>query len=154
MKKIPFTFRYLLPPGQRTLPPTATQNMELFPLIPITLYTDARKSPPMEGLLDSGANGLFIPKPIAEYLELSLSGPVQSGGVDGLFKAHATKVGVIIGRGGRTVDFGTITGIVPDEHKDVPILIGRHPLFDEYQIVFEEYRKVFHLIPKEEASKK
>ncbi len=37
---------------------------------------------------------------------------------------------------------------------DVPILIGRIPVFEEFKIIFEEYNKKFILIPKEEPLEK
>jgi len=35
---------------------------------------------------------------------------------------------------------------------NVPILIGRNPVFEEDQVIFEEYKKKFILIPKEDFS--
>ncbi|GAH80774.1 unnamed protein product [marine sediment metagenome] len=61
-------------------------------------------------------------------------------------------VGLILGRGGREVDFGYITAFFPEEEKDVPILIGRHPVFEEYQVIFEEFNQKFKLIPKEDVT--
>jgi len=64
--------------------------------------------------------------------------------------AYSTKVGLILGRGGNEVDFGYVDAVYPEKEMDVPILIGRKPVFEEFKIIFEEYNKKFILIPKEE----
>ena len=48
---------------------------------------------------------------------------------------------------------GLVNAIVPDEEQDIPILIGRNPVFDEFQVIFEEFNKTIHLIPKEKPLK-
>lgn len=68
--------------------------------------------------------------------------------------SYETKVGLIIGRGGREVDFGLVNATVPEIEQDVPILIGRYPVFEEFQVIFEEFKQKFKLIPKEEILKK
>lgn len=52
------------------------------------------------------------------------------------------------------MDFGYVKAVYPEEEKDVPVLIGRNPIFEEFQIVFEELNQQFKLIPKEELLKK
>ena len=149
MRLLKLTFKYKLPPGLRGRPLRPGESGELYPLIPIRLYTKGFLSPPTESLLDSGSHGLFIPRRYAEVMKLKLGAKAQSTGVDGPYDAFHTKVGIKLGRGGREVDFGIIDAIVPQEEKDVPILIGRHPFFDMYQIVIVQYENKFHLIPKD-----
>ena len=84
------------------------------------------------------------------YLDLSKEKKIESGGMGGKYIAYETQVGVILGRGGREVDFGFVSVVFPEEELDVPILIGRIPVFEEFQVVFEEYKKKFKLIPREE----
>lgn len=84
------------------------------------------------------------------HLGLSLGEKIESSGMGGKYVCYESQAGLIIGQGGREVDFGYVTVIVPEEEKDVPILIGRHPVFEEFQVVFEDYKQKFKLIPKEE----
>jgi len=39
----------------------------------------------------------------------------------------------------------------PENDLNVPLLIGRYPVFEEFQIIFEEYKQKFKLIPKEDV---
>ena len=127
--------------------------MRLYPLLPLKLSFKENKTPYIEGLLDSGSDGLLIPKNIAIFLELPDLGVAKSSGVGGKFKGHRTQVELKIGRGGREINFGLVNAIVPDEEQDIPILIGRNPVFDEFQVIFEEFNKTIHLIPKEKPLK-
>jgi hypothetical protein len=38
------------------------------------------------------------------------------------------------------IDFGTVDAVVPAERGDIPILIGRDPLFKLFEVVFMEYK--------------
>ena len=153
MKKVKFTFNYQYPPGVRQNP---GEDEAIFPLLPIRLYYGNQKTRPMEGLLDSGCDGIFLPKNITNFLNLPLEPIMTAHGIDGPCQAYPTKIGLIIGRGGhaRECDFGIIDAVIPAEERDTPILIGRHPVFDEYQIIFEQYNKKIILIPKEDVKKK
>ena len=153
MNKVKLTINYSLPPLKRRNIGPEEEEQETYPLLPIILYCKGKKTPPIEGLVDSGSDGLFIPRRIADFLGLERGAPVQSTGVDGAYDAFRTDVGIVIGRGGkdREADLGIIEATVPANDKDVPVLIGRHPIFDEYQIIFEEYKKRFIMNPKEKA---
>jgi hypothetical protein len=153
MKKIKLTFSYQLPPGLRGRQLQPGEKTTKYPLIPIQLYKDNIKLPPIEALLDSGCDSIFIPKDTADSLNLILGEKINSQGVGGPAKSCLSKVGLIIGRGGREYDFGEVEVVVAEENQDVPVLIGRRPVFEEYQIVFEEYKDKFKLIPKEQEKK-
>jgi len=93
---------------------------------------------------------IHINRDIYSFLGLPQGKKISGGGMGGKYVAYNTKVGLILGRGGNEVDFGYVNAVFPDEEKDVPILIGRHPVFEEFQVIFEDYKKKFILIPKEE----
>lgn len=153
MKKVKLSFPYKYPPGRRQNP---GEDEAIYPLLPIRLYHGTYTTPPMEGLLDSGCDGIFLPKNITNFLNLPLGRLMQAHGIDGPCQAYPTQIGLIIGRGGRwrECDFGVVDAVIPVEERDTPILIGRHPVFDEYQIIFEQYNGKIILIPKEEVRKK
>lgn len=136
MKKFSFSFKYSLPPGLKGKKKPKNETPKKYPLIPIRLYSKHKKTRVIEGLIDSGSDVLFIPKGIADYLNLPKVKKVKSTSIGGLEISFETKVGLILGRGGREVDFGYIKAVFPEEEKDIPVLIGRHPVFDEFQIIF------------------
>ncbi len=116
-------------------------GVQLYPLINIQLYNPKGGKPySCEGLLDSGADGLFIPKQLAEALELPNLEEIQTSGVLKTSECIKTKIGFKIGRTrARRIDFGIITATYPKEHSDIPILIGRDPLFKYFEVKFMEY---------------
>ncbi len=150
MKKLQLKYKYLPPPGNRKPQPL---GIKLFPLLPIKLSYNGNMTPYIEGLLDSGSHGLLIPTYIAESLGLPNLGIARSSGVGGSFQGYLSKVTLKIGRGGREIDFGEVNAIVPNEDQNIPILIGREPVFEEFQIIFEDYKNTFWLIPKEKCLK-
>lgn len=154
MKKTKFTFSYNVRPGARKLPKEEKKKLPSYPLLPIRFYQPSNKNnktPVFEGLLDSGSDGVHIHKAVAEMLNLSQMKKVESEGMGGKYWSYEVEIGFIIGRGGREVDFGKVKAVYPENELNVPILIGRNPVFDEYQVIFEEYKKKFKLIPKEDV---
>jgi len=156
MKKLTFTFKYSLPPGLRKKKIPNKEKVLTYPLIPVRFYSKTGKTTVIEALLDSGSDMIHINKSLASFLNLPKGKKIESGGMGGKYIAYETKVGLILGRGGKTreTDFGYVNAVFPEEELDVPILIGRFPVFQEFQVVFEEYKKRFKLIPKEEILEK
>lgn len=91
--------------------------------------------------MDSGADTLLIPAQIAEALGLEKRDEHISGGVFGRGKCYRTRVGFVIGRtNADKIDLGTIDAVISAEKSDIPILIGRDPLFKFFEITFMEYK--------------
>lgn len=154
MKKLSFTFPYNYAPSQRKATKSSKKNLLKYPFIPVRFYYKQEKTPVIEALIDSGADRLYLHKAIADNLNLPVMKRVECCGMGGKYMSYETKVGLIIGRGGREVDFGLVSATVPEIEQDVPILIGRYPVFEEFQVIFEEFKQKFKLIPKEEILKK
>lgn len=153
MKKYSHTFKFLPNPRIRKLAknnPDILIDAELYPLIPIKLYNGTKETRVIEGLIDTGADKCLIPRAIADYLELENLGDERASGINGVSIHHRTEVGLKIGRGGRISDIGYVEAAYPDQLQDQPILLGRTPLLDEFQLIVEKYKGRFHLIPKEE----
>lgn len=79
MKLVDFRFNYkksvaLDPSTKKPIVDASTgKPVEVYhPIIPMILSSQKKRSPPTEGLLDSGSDGVVIPKRIAEYLELEM----------------------------------------------------------------------------------
>ena len=154
MKKLTLTFKYSLPPGLRKKKVPEGKKLPTYPLIPVRFYSKTGKTNIIEALLDSGSDMIHINRDISSFLDLPKGKKIDGGGMGGKYVAYNTKVGLKLGRGGREVDFGYVNAVFPEEDKDVPILIGRFPVFEEFQVMFEEYNKKFKLIPKEEFLEK
>lgn len=152
--KVAFTFPYRVKPGERKLPKKIKENLFKYPLIPIRFYYKGKRTPIIEALLDSGADGIHLHRAVVDDLKLPQGKKLESGGMGGKYNCYETEVGLIIGRGGKEVDFGIVKALFPENDLDVPFLIGRKPVFEEYQVIFEDFKQRFRLIPKEIILKK
>lgn len=154
MKKISFTFKYSVRPGARKVPKNVKNKLPSYPLIPDIFYNPNAKNiktPLFEALLNSGSDGVHLHRDISESLRLTRVNKTESEGMGGKYNSYETEVGLIIGRGGRTVDFGPVKAVFPENDLNVPFLIGRNPVFEEFQIILEEYKEKFKLVPKEDV---
>ena len=145
-KRLPFTFRYSVPPGLRKLPKDQKAKTPHYPLIPVRFYYNGVKLPVFEALLDSGADKINLTKKIVDRLNLPKCKKFDGAGMGGRFRCFETEVGLIIGRGGKEFDLGIVDAVCPMVERDVPILIGRYPVFMEYQVIFEDFKQRFKLI--------
>ncbi|MBN2066629.1 MAG: aspartyl protease [Candidatus Thermoplasmatota archaeon] len=108
-----------------------------YPIVPVKFYYKDKKTPLIDALLDSGGDFIVIPMPIARYLGLRLkkAGSVDTaGGATTLFKATTS---MIIGKGKKTATYNNIQ-IHVSARNDIPVLLGRHPIFEDYEITFKK----------------
>ena len=110
-----------------------------YPVIPVKFYFKNKATPIIDALLDSGGDFIVIPMPIARYLGLKIkkAGSVDTaGGVATLFKATLS---MIIGKKDITSSYKNIQ-IHVSGRNDIPVLLGRHPIFEDYEITFKNNR--------------
>ena len=110
-----------------------------YPIIPVKFYSKDKKTPCIEALLDSGGDFIVVPIPIAKYLDLKLkkAGSVDTaGGETALFK---TKVNMTIGLAEKTVTYENLQ-IHISTRDDIPVLIGRRPVFEDFEIIFKKHK--------------
>lgn len=108
-----------------------------YPILPVKFYYKDKKTPYIDALLDSGGDFIVVPLPIAKYLDLKLkrAGSVDTaGGTTSLFKA---KLDMTIGKGEQIVTYKNIQ-IHISTRNDIPVLIGRHPIFEDFEITFKK----------------
>ena len=123
--------------------------MELFhPMIPCIVSSASKRSPQIDGLLDSGSDGIVIPLSLAKYLHLDMKPAprpmrVANGKDVERFTARAS---IALGRGGRTCDPIETEVSVPAEG-DPPVLIGREPFFRLFVITFVDAERRFEMKP-------
>jgi len=110
-----------------------------YPIVPVKFYYKEKKTPTIDALLDSGGDFIVIPIPIAKYLGLKLkkAGPVDTaGGATTLFK---TTLSMIIGNKNKSTTYHNIQ-IHVSARNDIPVLLGRHPIFEDYEIIFKKQK--------------
>jgi hypothetical protein len=117
-----------------------------YPTIQVRFYCNDKETPFIDGLLDSGGDFIVIPMPIAKYLNLKLkkAGSVDTaGGVASLFKAD---INMSIGNKESVYTYQNIE-IHVSSRDDIPILLGRHPIFEDYEILFRKQHNQLILTP-------
>ena len=110
-----------------------------YPVIPVKFYYKDKETPVIDALLDSGGDFIVIPMPIARYLGLKLkkAGSVDTaGGTTSLYK---TKLNMDIGKGEYINTYSNLQ-IHVSERNDIPVLIGRSPVFEDYEIIFKKFK--------------
>jgi len=117
--------------------PTFIFDYFRYPVVPVKFYYKDRETPIIDALLDSGGDFIVIPMPIAKYLGLKLkkAGSVDTaGGETSLFKATLS---MIISYKGVNNTYNNIQ-IHVSGRNDIPVLLGRHPIFEDYVITFNK----------------
>ena len=117
-----------------------------YPVVPVKFTHNDVDTPFIDALLDSGGDFIVIPMPIARYLKLDLkrAGSVDTaGGTTSLFKAN---LNMTIGNNENFVIYNNIEIHVSDRD-DIPVLLGRHPIFEDYEITFKKQKNQLLLRP-------
>jgi hypothetical protein len=106
-----------------------------YPVVPVKFYYKDKETPFIDALLDSGGDFIVIPMPISNYLGLKLkrAGDVDTaGGTTSLFK---TTLNMMMGTKEKNVIYNNIQ-IHVSGRNDIPVLLGRQPIFEDYEITF------------------
>ncbi len=109
-------------------------------------------------LVDSGADITYVPREVAETLNLNLDSNKmgKTNSASNEFKTFKTTIYAEIIRNGERVTIGQIPIVVPEEYmnptdnEDVKnsILLGRHMVFEKFLIIFNEAEhKVIFRVP-------
>jgi predicted aspartyl protease len=117
-----------------------------YPLIPIKFVSKERETPMIDALLDSGGDFIVIPYAIAKYLKLKLekAGCVDTaGGETTLFKSMLTMI--IYGKD-CNYTYNDLEVHVSNRN-DLPVLLGRNPIFEDHDILFQKHQNKLVLQP-------
>jgi hypothetical protein len=117
-----------------------------YPVIPVKFYYKDKKTPFIDALLDSGGDFIVMPMPIAKYLGLKLkkAGTVDTaGGTTSLFKAI---LDMAIGKKNKIALYKS-SQIYISARNDIPVLLGRSPIFEDYEITFKKQKNQLILKP-------
>jgi len=110
-----------------------------YPLIPIKFLSKERETPVIDALLDSGGDFIVIPRAIATYLGLEL---VDAGVVDtagGETNLYKTLVTMIIHSSEKEFTYEELE-IHVSARDDIPVLLGRKPIFEDHDIIFKKHK--------------
>jgi len=108
-----------------------------YPVVPVKFYFKEKETPFIDALLDSGGDFIVIPMPIARYLGLKLkkAGTVDTaGGTTSLYRAALS---MVMGTKDDNVVYNNIQ-IHVSARNDIPVLLGRYPIFEDYEIIFKK----------------
>jgi hypothetical protein len=117
-----------------------------YPIIPVRFKNKDRKTPLIEALLDSGGDFIVIPLPIATFLNLPLEKACDvdtAGGTTSLYKAY---VDMAVGEEKNHTLYSQ-KEIHVSTREDIPVLLGRNPLFEDYEITFKKHKNQLILLP-------
>jgi predicted aspartyl protease len=117
-----------------------------YPLIPIKFLSKDRETPMIDALLDSGGDFIVIPYAIAKYLRLKLE---KAGCVDtaaGETTLYKTLLNMIIFDQERKYIYNDLEVHVSDRN-DLPVLLGRTPIFEDHEIIFQKHQNKLILQP-------
>ena len=117
-----------------------------YPLIPMKFFYDGKETPFIDALLDSGGDFIVVPLAIAKYLKLRLekAGCVDTaGGSTSLYRAT---VNMDLGTSEKKISYIDLE-IHVSTRNDIPVLLGRCPIFEDYEIVFQKYKNQLILKP-------
>jgi hypothetical protein len=107
-----------------------------YPVVPVKFHFKDKETPFIDALLDSGGDFIVIPMPISNYLGLKLkkAGDVDTaGGTTTLYKAT---LNMMLGTKEKNVIYENIL-IHVSARNDIPVLLGRYPIFEDYEITFK-----------------
>ena len=117
-----------------------------YPLIPIKFYSNGRETPVIDALLDSGGDFIVVPNAIAKYLGLELykAGFVDTAG--GEATLSKSFVNMVMSDKDKKFTYENLEIHVSDRN-DIPVLLGRKPIFEDHEIVFKKHENKLILSP-------
>ena len=122
-----------------------------YPIVPVKFHYKEKKTPIIEALLDSGGDFIVIPMPIAQYLGLELeeAGDVDTAGGTASFFKSTLDMSI---EKGEIINTYENNQIHVSTRSDIPVLLGRSPIFEDYEITFKKQKN--QLILKQVKMKK
>ena len=112
-------------------------NYYKYPVIPVKFFYNGKETPFIDALLDSGGDFIVIPMPIAKYLGLKLekAGSVDTAG--GTTLLYKSVLNMVLGSKEKSITYSNIQVHI-SARDDIPVLLGRHPIFEDYEITFKK----------------
>jgi predicted aspartyl protease len=122
------------------------------PFIPLFLRDIDGKEYVVRALIDSGAEGMLLPKVIAELLGLKETGRSFTKGISGGADVSKTSVAVKISNDEESYDLKLDARVLQNEDSTIPVLLGRTGFFDAFHITFKQNEETIILERAENGS--
>jgi len=108
------------------------------PTIPVTLRGRAETPIQVYALIDSGADVSIVPKALAEFLDLDLTGATgESYGIAGKIEVKGSKMRVTVEKNREDYSFDIPVQIILTG-EEPPIILGRRGFFNKFIISIDE----------------
>ena len=111
-----------------------------YPLLPVQFINGEKKTPVIAALIDSGGDSIVIPKAVAEFLGASVEESEIAKTASGFTSIRKTRLNMVIGRNKDRIEYKDVEVFVADNN-DIPVLLGRNPLFEDFEITFRKKKK-------------
>ena len=121
-------------------------HFDQFPIVPVTFKYNNKKTPVIESLLDSGGDFIVLPMPIANFLHLNLEPACDVETAGGTATLYQTKLDLLIGNKNKYILYKN-QEIHVSRREDIPVLLGRNPIFDDHEIIFKKQKQQLILNP-------
>jgi hypothetical protein len=121
-------------------------HFDRFPIVPVTFKYNHKKTPVIESLLDSGGDFIVLPMPIAKFLQLKLEPACDVETAGGTASLYQTKLDLLIGNNNKYILYEN-QKIHISTREDIPVLLGRNPIFDDHEITFKKQKHQLIISP-------
>jgi len=111
-----------------------------YPLLPVQFIHGEKKTPIIAALIDSGGDNIVIPKAVAEFLGANVEESEIAKTAGGFTSVRRTKLNMVIGRNKDRIEYSNVEVFVADNN-DIPVLLGRDPLFEDFEITFRKKKR-------------
>lgn len=145
LRLLDYSFRYKTVHGRDKK--TGELMTRHYPFVPAVISSGPKNAPPIEGLLDSGSDGIVIPLFLARSLDLELEESEPMKVVGRMVDRYRSRASISLGRAGRFCEpLVDVPVNIPFEG-DFPIIFGRSPVFELFRITFIEAEHRFTMEP-------
>ena len=121
-------------------------DFDQYPIVPVTFKYKEKKTPVIESLLDSGGDFIVLPMPIASFLKLDLKPACDVDTAGGTSTLYRSRIDMLIGKQRQCILYKD-QEIHVSCREDIPVLLGRNPIFHDHEITFKKQKKQLIMIP-------
>ncbi len=122
------------------------------PFIPLCVRGKDGKEYVVRALIDSGAEGMLLPKVISDLIGLKETGRSVTKGISGSTDVSKTSVSVKISNDDEYYDLKLDARVLQNEDSTIPVLLGRAGFFDVFHITFKQNKELIILERAEHGS--
>jgi predicted aspartyl protease len=122
------------------------------PFIPVYVRDKNGNNMIVQALIDSGADGVIIPKIMAEFFGLEEGAISKSQGIGGVVTVKKSRITLTVNNENESYTLKLPARILQNEQSDIPMLLGRDVFFDHFHITFKQNEETIILERAEHGS--